>query len=43
MLDLDNMMLDNFFKMMLCANVQAMGILNCDLKKIEMWKNLNSF
>ena len=40
---LDNLMLDNFFKMMLCANVQAMGILNCDLKKIEMWKNLNSF
>ena len=36
MLDLDNMMLDNFFKMMVCANVQAVGILNCDLKKIEI-------
>ena len=33
----DDMMLDNFFKMMLCANVQAMG------KNIETWKNLNSF
>ena len=33
----------NFFEMMLMANVQTMGIRTCDLKKIETWKNLNSF
>ena len=33
----------NFFEMMLITNVQTMGIRTCDLKKIETWKNLNSF
>ena len=33
----------NFFEMMLITNVQTMGIRTCDPKKIETWKNLNSF